>query len=79
MQHLEDMVPELSQILIQITTPTTSQMRQHSDLALSIQSNIQVQCIDLESPDKNSQMKELLKYMNIFRTKQILMAKNNHF
>ena len=59
MRHQGDMVPELSQILIQITTLITSQMRQLSDLALSTLRNIQVRFIDQETPTKNSQMKEL--------------------
>lgn len=54
----EDMELELSHKLIQITTHTTNQMRPLSEQVSSIQKDIQVQFIDLETQIKNSQTKE---------------------
>lgn len=57
-QHPEDTVPELNQILTQITTHITSQARRLSDLALSTLKSIQVQFIDQETLTRNSPVKE---------------------
>ena len=58
MRLQEDMVLELSHKLIQITILITNQMRQLSDQVSSIQKDTQVQFIDQETHNKNSQMKE---------------------
>jgi len=58
MRLQEDMVLELSHKLIQITILITNQTRQLSDQVSSIQKDTQVQFIDQETHNKNSQMKE---------------------